>query len=156
MAFGRGATAGPWCLGCGVGGSGDLLQGGITQSQHHLGAHLGWCVYWVREISWFGRCSRTMGSSLLGVEFSGASLDMYNTTQDRSSLTSMVMLTSLSAFGGEALMGLGIKMGKEWLPRGGALSSGPSVMGCGMSTFRYMGLPPSKFGLWPVIWAGGL
>ena len=39
--------------------------------------------------------------------------DVSNTAHDRSSLTSIVMLTSLSAFGGGALMGLGAWMGEE-------------------------------------------
>ena len=39
--------------------------------------------------------------------------DMSNTTWDRSSVTSMVMLTSLSAFGGGALMEFGIRMDEE-------------------------------------------
>ena len=46
-----------------------------------------------------GGVSRTKRFSLFGVEFSGMCPDMSNPAQDRSSLTSMVMLTSLSTFG---------------------------------------------------------
>ena len=41
--------------------------------------------------------TRTMGSSLFGLEFPDMCPDMSSPTRDRSSLTSMVMLTSLSA-----------------------------------------------------------
>ena len=51
-----------------------------------------------------------MGFSLFGVEFPDVCPDMSNTTWDRSSLTSMVMLTSLSTFGRVALMGLTIRV----------------------------------------------
>ena len=54
--------------------------------------------------------TRTTGSSLFGVEFPDTCLDVSNHTWDRSSLTSMVMLTSPSTFGREALMGLRIRM----------------------------------------------
>ena len=80
--------------------------------------------------------TRTMGSSLFGVEFPDACPDVSNTTQDRSSLDSMVMLTSPSSFGGGALMGLAIRMEEELPLGGGSLSFGPSVMDCGMSTLR--------------------
>ena len=60
-----------------------------------------------------GGVSTTMGFSPFWVEFPDTCPDMSNTTQDRSSLTSMVMLNSLSAFGGGALMGLGTWMGEE-------------------------------------------
>ena len=62
--------------------------------------------------------------------------DVSRATQDRSSLTSMVMLNSPSAFGRGDLIGLAIKVEGGQLLRGGALSSGPSMVGCGMSTFR--------------------
>ena len=75
--------------------------------------------------------TRTTGSSLFGVEFPDACPDMSNPTWDRSSLTSMVMLTSLSTFGRGALTGLAIGMEEEC-----TLSVGPSTLDCGMSTFR--------------------
>ena len=50
--------------------------------------------------------TRTMGSSLFGVEFPDTCPDVSNPTSDRSSLTSMVMLTSPLTFGRGALMGL--------------------------------------------------
>ena len=51
--------------------------------------------------------SMTMGFSLFGVESPDACPDMSNTACDRSSLTSIVILTCLSAFCRGALMGLG-------------------------------------------------
>ena len=57
--------------------------------------------------------NRTTGSSLFGVEFPDACPDVSHPTQDRSSLTSMVMLTSLSAFGRGAPTGLAIRMEEE-------------------------------------------
>ena len=57
--------------------------------------------------------SMTTGFSLFGLEFPDACPDMSSTACDRSSLTSMVMLTSPSAFGRGALMGLGTCMGEE-------------------------------------------
>ena len=80
--------------------------------------------------------SMTMGFSLFGVEFPDACSDMSNTVCDRSSLSSIVMLTSLSAFGRGALMGLGTQIGEEWLPWGSPLGSCPSGMGYRMLTFR--------------------
>ena len=49
--------------------------------------------------------------------------------------TSMVMLTSLSSFGGVVLRGLAIRI-EEHLPRGNAFWSGASARGCRMSTSR--------------------
>ena len=57
--------------------------------------------------------TRTMGSSLFGVEFPDACPDVSNPSQDRSFLTPMVMLTSPSAFGRGALTGLAIRMEEE-------------------------------------------
>ena len=65
---------------------------------------------WGKSSGLVGRSmTRTMGSNLFGVEFPDACPDVSNAAQDRSSLTSMVMLTSLSAFGGGALMELAIR-----------------------------------------------
>ena len=89
-----------------------------------------------RPPSLLGRgVSMTMGFSLFGVEISDTCPDVSNPTWDRSSLTSMVMLTSLSAFGRVALMGLAIRMERQ-LPGGDAFHSGPSAVDHGMSTFR--------------------
>ena len=77
----------------------------------------------------------TMGFSLLWVKFSDTYPDTSNTTQDRSSLTSMVMLTSLSTFGRVALTGLAIRMEGQ-SPEGNAFYFGPSTVDCGMSTSR--------------------
>ena len=77
----------------------------------------------------------TMEISLFGVKFSYTCPDMSNPAWDRSSLTSMVMLTSLSAFGRVALMGLAIRMEGQ-SPGGDTFCSGPSAMDCGMSTSR--------------------
>ena len=82
-----------------------------------------------------GGARRTMGFSLFGVEFSDMCPDMSNLTWDRSSLISMVMLTSLSTFGRVALMGLAIRM-EEQSPEGGTFSCDPSSVDCGMSTIR--------------------
>ena len=77
----------------------------------------------------------TTGFSLFGVEFPDTCPDVSNTTRDRSSLTSMVMLTSLSAFGRVALMGLTVRVEGQ-MPEGGAFSSDSPTMDCGMPTFR--------------------
>ena len=109
-----GTTAGLWCLSCGRGGSQDFLQGGIPPSQHHPGHSPGMMCPLARGNLLVGRgVTRTTGSSLLGVEFPDTCLDMSNTVWDRRSLTSMVMLTSLSAFGRGALMGFAIRMEEE-------------------------------------------
>ena len=52
--------AGSCCLGCGRGGSGNFLQGGIPHLSVIWDTHLGWCVHWPQEISQFGgqRCKR--------------------------------------------------------------------------------------------------
>ena len=84
---------------------------------------------------WGRGVSTTTGFSPFGVEFTHACPDMSNTTQDRSSLTSMVMLTSLLAFGRIALMELAIRMEGQ-MPEGNAFNSGPSAMDCGIPTFR--------------------
>ena len=55
--------------------------------------------------------STTMGFSPFGVEFPDAHPDVSNTAYDISSLTSIVILTSLSAFGRGALMEFGTWMG---------------------------------------------
>ena len=77
----------------------------------------------------------TMGFGLFGVKFPDAWPNVSNIAQDRSSLTSMVMLTSLSGFGGVALTGLAIRM-EEHLPGGDAFQSDSSAIDCRMSTFR--------------------
>ena len=80
--------------------------------------------------------TKIMGSSLFGVELPDACPEVSNTAWDRSSFTYVVMLTCPSAFSGGALMGLAVRIGVEQLPRGGALSSGPSMVNCRMSTCR--------------------
>ena len=80
--------------------------------------------------------TRTFGFHLLGVELPDVCSDVSKTAWDRRSLTSVVMLTSPSTYGRGGWMGLAIKLEGEWLLRGWALSSGPSTMDCGMSTFR--------------------
>ena len=82
-----------------------------------------------------GGVSMTMGFSLFGVEFSDTCPDVSNPTRDRSSLTSMVMLSSLSTVHRVALMGLAIRMEGQ-SPEGDAFCSGPSAVDCRMSTFR--------------------
>ena len=111
----RGHATGPWCLGCGRGGSGDFFQGGIPYLS------IIWGLTWDDVSNGLGKSpglagigvSRTMGSSLFGVEFPDVCQDVSNIAQDRSSLTSMVMLTSLCTFSRGALMGLGIRMEEE-------------------------------------------
>ena len=68
---------------------------------------------------------------------------MSNITQDRRLLTSMVMLTSLSSFGGVFLKELDMMI-VEHLPRGDAFWSGSFDMGCGMSISRYTDSPPVR------------
>ena len=84
---------------------------------------------------WGEGVSMTMGFSLFGVEFIDTCPDAFNTTRDRSSLTSMVMLTSLSTFGRVALTEVAIRMEGQ-MPEGSTFSSGPSAVDCGMPTFR--------------------
>ena len=68
-----------------------------------------------RSLSLWGEgVSTTMGFGLFGVEFPDTQPDMSNIIQDRRLLTSMVMLTSLSSFGGVVLRELAISI--EGLP----------------------------------------
>ena len=69
--------------------------------------------------------TRTMGSSLFGVELPDVCPEVFSAAQDRSCLASIVMLTCPSALGGWALMGLVVGMGLEWPPKGGTLGSCP-------------------------------
>ena len=57
--------------------------------------------------------TRTTGSCLFGVELPEACSDVSNPTWDQSSLTSMVILTSPSAFGRGGLTGLAIEIDGE-------------------------------------------
>ena len=82
-----------------------------------------------------GGVSMTTGFGLLRVKFPDPWPDMPSITQDRRLLTSMVMLTSLSGFGGMVLRGLVIIM-VEHLPIGDAFWSGSSAMGYKMSISR--------------------
>ena len=66
---------------------------------------------------WGGGVSMTTGFGLFGVEFPDPWPDMSNITWDRRLLTSIVMLTSPSNFGGGGLMGAGYN-------DGGAFASG--------------------------------
>ena len=89
-----------------------------------------------RSPSLWGRgVSRTIGFSLFGVEFVNPCPDMSNTVQVKSSLTSMVVLTSPSTFGRVALMELAIRMEGQ-TPEGSAFGSGTSTVDCRMPTFR--------------------
>ena len=89
-----------------------------------------------RDLSlWGGGASMTTGLGLLGVKFPDTWPDVSNIAWDRRLLTSMVMLTSLSSFGGVVLRGLAIRMG-EHLPRGNTFWSSSSTMGCRMSTSK--------------------
>ena len=84
-----------------------------------------------------------MGSSFLGVEPPNTCPEVSNTAQDRSYLTSVIMLTHPSALGGEDLIGLAVRMGIEWLPGDGALGSCPFALDCRMSADRSVGSPLS-------------
>ena len=106
-------TAGPWGFDCrGVGGM-DILRGG-SSSLPSSGAPT-----WEDVSTGLGKSSglggrsvpKSMGSSLFGVELPDACPEVSNTARDRSSLTSMVMLTCPSAFGRGGLMGLAVRMG---------------------------------------------
>ena len=92
---------------------------------------------------WGGGLSMTTGFGLFGVEFPDPWPDLSNIAWGRRLLTSMVMLTSLSSFGGVVLRGLDIMIA-ECLPRGNAFQSGSFAMGCGMLISRYMDPPPVK------------
>ena len=87
---------------------------------------------------WGGGVSMTTGFGLFGVESPDPWPDMSNIIQDRRLLTSMVILTSLSGFGGMDTMIV------EHLPRGNAFQSGSFTMGCGMLISRYTGSPPVR------------
>ena len=82
-----------------------------------------------------GGVSTTTGFGLFGVEFPNMWPDVSNITLDRRPLTSMVMLTSLSSFGGVVLGGLAIRM-EEHPPRGDAFWFGSFTMGCRMLTSK--------------------
>ena len=68
---------------------------------------------------------------------------MSNIAHDRRLLTSMVMLNSLSSFGGVLLRGLDIMIAKG-LARGNVFWSGSLAMGCRMSNSRYTDSPPVR------------
>ena len=68
---------------------------------------------------------------------------MSNIAKYRRHLTSIVMLTSLSSFGGVVLRGMDMMI-VEHLPGDDAFWSGFFAMGCGMSISRYTGLPPVR------------
>ena len=104
---------------------------------------------------WGGGESMTTGFGLFGVEFPDLWPDMSNITQDRRLLTSMVMLTSLSGFGGVVLKRLDM-MTVEHPPRGNAFWSGSFTKGCGMLISRYTDLPPVRLIPWVGTWAGRL
>ena len=98
---------------------------------------------------WGGGVSMTTGFGLFGVKFPDPWPDVSNITWDRRLLTSMVMLTSLSNFGGVVLRGLVIMI-VEHLPMGDAFQSSSSAMGCRMSVSRWMDLPPVRLmHCWP-------
>ena len=87
-----------------------------SPSQHCLGCSSGrMCSLDQKDLQiWGGRgMSMTMEFSPFWVDFPDTCPDMSNTAHDRSSLTSIVMLTSLSTFGGGVLTGLGTWMGAE-------------------------------------------
>ena len=111
---------GPGVLASPISASSGVLTWDDVSTGLERSAHL-----WGRDMS------TTTGFSLFGVEFPDAGPDVSNTTWDRSSLTSMVMLTSLSAFGGVALMGLIIGMERQ-MPKGSTFSSDspPWIVGC--------------------------
>ena len=92
---------------------------------------------------WGGGVSMTTGFGLFGVKFPDPWPDVSNITRDRRLLTSMVMLTSPSDFGGVVLWGQAIMM-VEHLPMGDAFQSSSSAMDCGMSFSRYTDSPPVR------------
>ena len=71
-----------------------------------------------------------MGFGIFRGEFVNMQLGMSTTTRDRSSVTSVVMLTSLSSLGGAVLMGLATRM-EGCLPGSNAFWSDFSAMGRG-------------------------
>ena len=93
----------------------DLLQGGVVHISSIWGTFLGGCIHWFGEIFQCGGrgVTKTMGSILFGVELSDVCPEVSNASQDRSALTSMVMLICPSALSGGALMGLAVGMGIE-------------------------------------------
>ena len=82
----------------------------------------------------------TMGCSFLRVELLDLWPDVSSIAQDKTSLTSLVMLPSPSDFGGVDLQGLDIMM-VETSPRGSTFWSGSSTVGGGMSICRWTGSP---------------
>ena len=105
-----------------------------------------------RSPSLWGRgVTATTGFSLFGIEFT----NMPNTAQDRSFLTSMVMLTSLLSFGRVTLMELAIRI-EGHVPKGGTFSSGPSTVDCGVLPFDKWVCLQAGLYPWPVTQMGRL
>ena len=77
----------------------------------------------------------TTGCSLLRAELLDPWPDVSGTTQDKRSVTSLVMLPTPSDFGGVDLWGLTITM-VETSPRGSTFWSGSSTVDGGMSISR--------------------
>ena len=92
---------------------------------------------------WGGGVSMTTGFGIFGVKSPDQWPDASNIAQDRRLLTSMVMLTCLSDFGGVVLRGLVIII-VEHLPIGNAFWCGSSALDCRMSISRNMDLPPVR------------
>ena len=133
----RSATSGEGHHLWGPRASAVVEDGGTLHFSIIRGTHLGWCVHWLGEIFQFGgqRCDQDHGLSSPWGRASDACSDVSKTAQERSSLTSMVMLTSPSAFGRETRWACD-QVRRRVTAEGGALSSGPSAMDWGMSTFR--------------------
>ena len=71
----------------------DILGGGVIQFTIIWGAHFGGCIHQFGEIFQLGGrgVTKTTGSSLFGMELPDVCPEVSNATQDRSSLTFMVM-----------------------------------------------------------------
>ena len=110
--WGRGITTGPWGFHCREEGVG--ISSREASSISASSGVLTWddvSTGWEKSSSLVGRgVTRTMSSCLFGVELPDTSSDVSKATHDRCSLTSMVMLTSPSTFGGGGLTGLVIKI----------------------------------------------
>ena len=148
---------GSWCLSCGRGAAGissreasPISASSGTLTWDEVSAGLG------KSPSLVGRgVSRTMGFSLFGVEFSDMCPNMSNPAWNRSSLTSMVILTSLSTFGRVALMGPAISMEVQ-SPEGSTFSSGPSGVDLGCPPLSKWVCLQVGLCLWPETQAGRL
>ena len=109
--MGEVSLLGPGVLARGEGTAVNFLKGSFPPSWHHPVHPLGMMCpldWGYLPSMWGGGVSTTTGFSLFWVEFINLCPDVSNTAWVKSSLISVVMLTSSSTFGRVALMELAI------------------------------------------------